>query len=143
MMFHGMKGLGDDGDGSDISLTPGTPVDQPISSVSVTTSPYDTTAVNNAVNNSNAINSGGVSIPSGNASTGFNWGGLLSSLIGTGGAVASNVLTSGNTTAQVQAQSAAQIAAAQASAASSSTFMTLGLIGGGVVLLMLLMKGKR
>lgn len=154
MTFHALRGLGDDS--TDLSLSQlsqvlgtsdtGTTFNAD-SSVNAPDSSNITAGVNQDLSNlaiQNALTPLGTGAPTGSASTGFNWGTFLSSLIGAGAATTTSVLNSGSTTAQVQAQSAAQIAAAQASAAQSSTLMTLGLVGvAGVVLVMIFSGGKR
>jgi len=150
MMFHGMRGLGQDDSGSTFDPTQGyDPATGETTSIGIDNStmpslPAGATVTTGLYSPSSA--SGDVSsLPTGSASSGFNWGILASiipSLAQTAGATTASVLNAGQTTQQVQAASAAQIAASQASAASSSSFMVIGIAAIAAIGLIMAMKGK-
>ena len=172
MMFHSMRGLGDDttdtqdpipydsgpsttsggslvlpGLDSSGGYTDPSGTYWPASTVQASGTFYDPISGDTVDSKTGAIISGpllgsSTITPSGNASTGFDWG-IFGSLFSTAAADVTKIFTQQSTTQQAQAQSAAQIAAAQAAAASGSSTSNLvmyGMLAVGVLTLVVMMK---
>ena len=137
MMFHGM---GDNGDGS--FTVDGT---QSSGDGSYSVSSTDYTVPDYSGSTSYPTGSSSATTPSGNPSSGFNWG-IFSTLLGVAGQTAGKVITSETQAQTAQQMANAQLTAAQAKAVSNSSslssYLPLLLIGGGVLLIMNIKKGS-
>lgn len=152
MTFHALHGLGDDstdpfagliidgtgGGGGSINTTDG-------STVTVTSTPINFTDLFSPLTSATAVSSGTPGV-SGNGATGFSWGNLFGSLIGAGTQVATSTVAASNqaktataNAALLQGQAAAVNAQSGATLASLTPFL---LLGGGLLLIMSMRKGK-
>lgn len=151
MTFHALRGLGDcitDDQGNDYCTT--TVVGGNIVDTSGLT--QSQAAAYQAALNSGATNAAlpvaavNLNAPTGNASTGFNWGSLFGGLITAGANVGTSIVNANNVSKQAQANAALlQGQAAATNAASGATLASLTpflLLGGGLLLIMSMRKGK-
>ena len=158
MMFHGhtygveplalsRAGMGDD---SGVSVDTSTMDNLPLPPSGVTTGVTDTSGSGTSWFDFGSGASGGSagSNPSGNASTGFNWGGLFTTALNDATKVASQFFAGQNQQAQTQAQLQAQqnqlkYGTTVSASVGSSNLTPLLLIGGGALALVLVMKGRK
>ena len=149
MTFHNLSGLGDgEFDSLDMTANPPGTIAGSIdttdgSMVTVTSTPINFTDLFNA--SATTVSSGTPGV-SGNPSTGFSWGNLFGSLIGAGAQIGISTLNSSNQAKTAAAQ--AQLLQGQAAATNAKSGATLAsltpflLLGGGLLLVMSMRKGK-
>jgi hypothetical protein len=138
MTFHSLSGLGTCDGGYDeygaacVDFTP------------VTSDPVATAAAINYLNNPSVP--ANTFVPTGSAAAGFNWGSFLNSVVGAGAQVGISTLNSSNQAKTAAAN--AQLLQGQAAATNAASGLTLAsmlpfvLMGGGLLLIMSMRKGR-